>query len=169
VLSRNIVARACLLAPFALLPLLGACGKPAESAGSSGSSAPADAGSKSPPSSADAGAATSADAGGGGGTRPFAKNPTEATELITAAVDQKASEIKDCVKEYRFRNHLAHDKVAVEFGVDQEGRLIGVKLKTGKDDKELSNCVHEVLKDAAFPRSHSGVISIQRSYQEVVK
>ena len=44
--------------------------------------------------------------------------------LITDAVDKKQSEIAKCVQEYRFRSHLAHAKVSVNMGIDQEGRAL---------------------------------------------
>ena len=111
-----------------------------------------------------------ADAGAAGGdTKPFAGSPSEATELITRAVDEKQEGLAQCVQAFRFRKHLAHEKVSINIGIDQEGRLIGVALPKGKEDKELSACVREELRDAPFPRSHSGVITITRTFQEMVK
>ena len=101
--------------------------------------------------------------------KPFAGSAGEATELITQAVDQKQDAVAHCVQEYRFRKHLAHEKVSINIGIDQEGRLIGVTLPKGKEDKELSACVRQELRDAPFPRSHSGVITITRTFQEMVK
>lgn len=89
--------------------------------------------------------------------------------MITDAVDKKQSEVAKCVQQYRFRTHLAHEKVSVNMGIDQEGRLIGVTLPKNKQDKELSACVQKELKDAKFPRSHAGVITITRTFQEMVQ
>lgn len=104
-----------------------------------------------------------------GSDRAFAASAAEATQLITDAVDKKQSEIAKCVQQYRFRTHLAHEKVSVNMGIDQEGRLIGVTLPKNKEDKELTACVQKELKDAKFPRSHAGVITITRTFQEMVQ
>ena len=121
-------------------------------------------------SSAKASDAQPADAGTEAGSdRAFAASAAEATALITDAVDKKQSEIAKCVQEYRFRTHLAHAKVSVNMGIDQEGRLIGVTLPKNKEDKELTACVQKELKDAKFPRSHAGVITITRTFQEMVQ
>jgi hypothetical protein len=104
-----------------------------------------------------------------GSDRPFAGSAAEATQLITDAVDKKQSEIAKCVQQYRFRTHLAHEKVSVNMGIDQEGRLIGVTLPKNKEDKELTACVQKELKDSKFPRSHAGVITITRTFQEMVQ
>lgn len=101
--------------------------------------------------------------------RPFAGSAAEATHLITDAVDKRQDEIAKCVQQYRFRTHLAHAKVSVNIGIDQEGRLIGVTLPKNKEDKELTACVQKELKDAKFPRSHAGVITITRTFQEMVQ
>lgn len=115
-------------------------------------------------------AAASADAGvDAGPEKPFAKSAAEATQLITDAVDKKQAGIAKCVQQYRFRTHLAHDKVSVNIGIDQEGRLIGVTLPKNKEDKELTACVQAELKDAPFPRSKAGVITITRSFEEMVQ
>lgn len=119
----------------------------------------------------DAGAASEAAADGGAADagKPFAGSASEATQLITDAVDKKQDAIARCVQEYRFRTHLAHEKVSVSMGIDQEGRLIGVTLPKGKQDKELADCVQKELRDAPFPRSHAGVITITRTFEEMVK
>lgn len=130
--------------------------KPDTSAGAASSAKPSD------PQPADAGTEAGSD-------RPFAASAAEATALITDAVDKKQGEIAKCVQEYRFRTHLAHAKVSVNMGIDQEGRLIGVTLPKNKEDKELSACVQKELKDSKFPRSHAGVITITRTFEEKVQ
>lgn len=104
-----------------------------------------------------------------GSDRPFAGSAAEATQLITDAVDKKQNEIAKCVQQYRFRTHLAHEKVSVSIGIDQDGRLIGVTLPKNKEDKELTACVQKEMRDTKFPRSHSGVITITRTFQEMVQ
>ena len=132
---------------------------------------------KTDPSAGDASAASTAPASAGssdagaeaGSDRPFAGSAAEATQMITDAVDKKQSEIAKCVQQYRFRTHLAHEKVSVNMGIDQEGRLIGVTLPKNKEDKELTACVQKELRDTKFPRSHAGVITITRTFQEMVQ
>jgi hypothetical protein len=119
------------------------------------------------------------DGGGGGATplaadaaprpKPFAGSATEATQLIGAAVDKRSTEVTKCVAEYRTRKNLPHERVTISMGIDQEGRLLGATLPKGKTDAPLSECVQKALADAAFPRSHSGVISITKSYEEIVQ
>jgi hypothetical protein len=130
------------------------------------------------------GGVTSTSATGGGGApsppastaapsavpveRPFAGSVAEATSLISAAVDKKQDDIASCIREFRFRKHIAHERVAVSFGIDQEGRLLGVTSK-GKEDNELKRCVQNALVDAPFPRSHAGVITVTKTYEELVQ
>ena len=117
------------------------------------------------------------DGGPGGGSaasaappeRPFAGSPAEATQLIGAAVDKRSIEVQKCVAEYRTRKNLPHERVSISMGIDQEGRLLGATLPKGKTDPVLSECVQQVLSTAPFPRSHSGVISITKSYEEIVQ
>lgn len=156
-----LIARA--LFPVALLACSGGGAKDANApkTNSAGAGAPADA-STPATSSTDAGADAGSD-------RPFAGSAAEATQLITDVVDKKQNQIGKCVQEFRYRTHLAHDKVSVSMGIDQEGRLIGVTLPKGKEDKELTACVQKELRDARFPRSHAGVITITRSFEEMVK
>ena len=139
----------------------GAKGAATPKAATTDASAPGDA--AAPP-------ASDTDAGSGAtGGRPFAGSAAEATQLITEAVEKKQDELARCVKEYRFRTHLAHAKISVNIGIDQEGRLIGVTLPKRKEDKELSACVKTALRDAVFPASHAGVITITRSFEEMVQ
>jgi hypothetical protein len=88
--------------------------------------------------------------------------------MISAVVDKKQDEIAGCVREYRARKKIPRERVAVSFGIDQDGRLLGVTSK-GKEDAELKACVQEILKNAAFPRSHAGVITVTKSYEEIIK
>lgn len=101
--------------------------------------------------------------------KPFAGSAAEATQLIGAAVDKRSTEVQKCVAEYRTRKNLPHERVTVSMGIDQEGRLLGATLPKGKTDAPLSECIQKALADAAFPRSHSGVISITKSYEEIVQ
>ncbi len=121
----------------------------------------------------DAGAAsspaTTASDGGATGDRAFAQSAGDATELIQQALDKRSDEVNRCVKEYRFRKHLAHERVEIAVGIDQEGHVMGVTLPKRKPDDELSRCVQTAVRDAPFPRSHAGVITVTRSFEEMVR
>jgi hypothetical protein len=132
-----------------------------------GASKPAPATSAPDTKAADAGAP--ADAAAAAPERAFAASPGEATQLISAAIDTKTDAIGKCVREFRFKKHLAHERVAISVGIDQEGRVLGVTLPKGKKDDDLSNCVMEALKTASFPRSHAGVVTVTRTFEEVVQ
>jgi hypothetical protein len=114
----------------------------------------------------DAGA-SSASADAGPPPKPFAGSPAEATQLIGTAVDKGADKIQKCVSEYRARKNMPHERVTISMGIDQEGRLLGATLPKGKTDEVLSACVQSALANAPFPRSHAGVISITKTYEEI--
>lgn len=116
----------------------------------------------------DAGATMGAiEAGAPANERPFAGSTADATELISRAVDGKHDAIAKCTQAFRVRKKLPHDKIAVSLGIDQEGRVLGVTSK-GKEDTELKACVLRAVIDAPFPRSHAGVITITKSYEEIL-
>jgi hypothetical protein len=96
---------------------------------------------------------------------PFAETVADATQMIAAAVDAKGHEVGGCVHEFRARKKIARDRVSVTFGIDQEGKLLGVTSR-GKEDAELKACVQRVLEGARFPRSRAGVISVTKTYEE---
>gem|GEM_PF-6899647 len=133
--------------------------------------APADGSAKSPVDGASANAsaepASSAASGGRPVEKPFAGSAAEATQLISTAIDKKAADVGRCVNEYRVRKKLPHERVEISVGIDQEGRLLGATLKKGKPDPTLSECVQRALADAAFPKSHAGVITMTKSYEEI--
>lgn len=111
--------------------------------------------------------AETSDAGAAANERPFAGSTAEATELISRAVDGKHDAIAKCTQAFRARKKLPHDKISVSFGIDQEGRILGVTSK-GKEDAELKACVLRAVADAPFPRSHAGVITITKGYEEIL-
>jgi hypothetical protein len=113
----------------------------------------------------DAGEAASADAAPP--ARPFAGSAAEATQLIGTAVDKGSDRVLKCVAEYRARKNMPHERVTISMGIDQEGRLLGATLPKGKTDEVLSRCVQSALANAPFPRSHAGVISITKTYEEI--
>jgi hypothetical protein len=96
---------------------------------------------------------------------PFAETVADATTMISAAVDSKGHEIGSCIHEFRARKKLARERVSVAFGIDQEGKLLGVTSR-GKEDAELKACVQQALQGARFPRSRAGVITVTKTYEE---
>ena len=122
-----------------------------------------------------AGEAGDAGVGAGGGAeggaredaRPFAGSTADATDLISRAVDTRHAQIATCTQAFRLRKKMPHDKITVSFGIDQEGRLLGVTAK-GREDAELKRCVQDAMTDAPFPRSHAGVITVTKVYEELV-
>jgi hypothetical protein len=116
-------------------------------------------------------ASTDGGAGADGGTtepeRPFAGSIGEATSLISDVVDKRHREIAACVRSYRSRKNLHGERLAISFGIDQEGKLLGVTSK-GKEDPDLKGCVQKALDGAPFPRSHAGVITVTKTYEELV-
>ena len=152
--------RLCLSLALGSLGLLlcAACG----GAGAGGGATPAPAAASSAAGAADAGGADASPA-----PRAFAGTPTEATQIIGDAIDKHAVAMKKCIAEYRARKKLPHERVEVSVGIDQEGRLLGVTLKGGKNDQPLSDCLLQALAKAPFPRSHAGVIQVTKSYEEI--
>lgn len=158
-----LVAMALLVAPALVATTSAGCGTPSSTPGAA--AAPGAASAKD--GAGDGGAASAADAAPA--ARPFAGSAVEATQLIGAAVDKKSAEVQKCVVEYRARKNLPRERVSIQLGIDQEGRLLGATLPKGKTDTVLSDCVQKALADAPFPRSHTGVISITKSYEEIVQ
>lgn len=101
--------------------------------------------------------------------KPFAGSPTEATQLIGAAIDKHSSDLGKCIAEYRARKKLPHERVEISVGIDQDGRLLGATLKGGKADAVLSDCAQRALAEAPFPRSRAGVIQITKSFEEIAQ
>ncbi|HEY8078272.1 MAG TPA: hypothetical protein VIF62_29290 [Labilithrix sp.] len=120
-------------------------------------------------SAGDAGATPAATDAGASGDKPFAGSASEATELIQAALDKNTDAVNECVKQFRYRKHLAHERIEVAVGIDQDGHVLGVTLPKRKPDAELSQCVQIAVKDAPFPKSHAGVITVTRSFEEMVR
>ena len=150
-----LVALVALVAVVALASLGCGAGKGPEGANTARPAAAGDAGT--PSASADAAPPP----------RPFAGSAAEATQLIGTAVDKGADKVMKCVSEYRARKNMPHERVTISMGIDQEGRLLGATLPKGKTDEVLSTCVQSALANAPFPRSHAGVISITKTYEEI--
>jgi hypothetical protein len=97
---------------------------------------------------------------------PFAKTQQEATMYIDAAVDERRHEMRKCVDNAGARRKDPHAKVVLEVGVDQEGKLIGVKLPRGINDSELIDCMREALRGASFPKSHFGILTVRKTFED---
>ena len=98
---------------------------------------------------------------------PFANNAAEASSLIDDAINSRISDLTQCVEAARTRRKSAHAKLVVEIGIDEEGHLLGVKLPKGeKPDKPFVDCVLAGLAGAPFPRSHAGVITIRKTFED---
>jgi hypothetical protein len=98
---------------------------------------------------------------------PFAKNAVEATSLIDDALNSRANELGQCVDAARARRKSAHAKLVIEIGIDEEGHLLGVQLPKGeKPDKGFVDCVLAGLRGAPFPKSHAGVITLRKTFED---
>jgi hypothetical protein len=98
---------------------------------------------------------------------PFANNASEATSLIDDAITSRVNELTQCVEDARARRKSPHAKLVVEVGIDEEGHMLGVKLPKGeKADKTFTDCVLAALRGAPFPKSHSGVITVRKTFED---
>ncbi|HEY2513241.1 MAG TPA: hypothetical protein VGI39_20370 [Polyangiaceae bacterium] len=98
---------------------------------------------------------------------PFAKSAIEATSLIDEAINGRVNELTRCVEEARMRRKSPHERLMVEIGIDQEGHLLGVELpKKEKRDKAFVDCVLAALQGAPFPKSHAGVITVRKIFED---
>ena len=142
----------------------------ADVASSGGGSAASDGGASS--GSGAAGTADAADAGGAAASdaRPFAKDPASAEAMIDDAIDSRHSAMDKCATDARKRGKDPHKKISLLIGIDQEGNLLGVKRPSKKDneDEALLTCVRAALHGAPFPKSHAGVITIKKTYEETL-
>jgi len=101
---------------------------------------------------------------------PFAKDAAAAESMIDDAIESRHSGVEKCAAETRKRAGDPHAKVSLLVGIDQEGNVIGIKTPKGeKKDEKLLTCVRAALKDAPFPKSHSGVITIKKTYEDTIK
>jgi outer membrane biosynthesis protein TonB len=144
----------------ALTVMLGACGSTNKSAG-----APSAASSAAGGASAAASASAAPEEEDKPMPKPFAKNSAEATSMMDDAVEKKRKRINKCVDAYRKRRNEPMAKLVVKIGVDQEGTLIGVTGKPTETDPEALDCIRTALKFAPFPKSHSGVIEITKTFE----
>jgi hypothetical protein len=115
-----------------------------------------------------AAAASAPDAGAAApDAKPFAHNAEEATSFIDDAITSRSNDLVTCVNDDRARRKDIHAKIVVEIGIDQEGHLLGVKMPKGvKNDKPLMDCFLAALRGAPFPRSHAGVVTVRRTFED---
>ena len=116
-------------------------------------------------------ASSAGDGGAQGSTpavRPFASTPLEAQSLIQEQIDAHMKTLWKCVGEYRTKKGDPHKAVIVDVGIDQEGTLLGVMSPNPKQElaPALRDCIFGTLHGAAFPRSHSGVITVRQTFTD---
>jgi hypothetical protein len=114
----------------------------------------------------DAGGAASSDAAA---EKPFARSSLEASQLIDQAIDSRQKELAACAIAARKRKKDDHARIVLDIGIDQEGALLGVKMPKGvPPDDELIKCAASALRSARFPRSSVGVITVKKTFEDVV-
>jgi hypothetical protein len=87
--------------------------------------------------------------------------------MIDAAIDARAASLVKCVEAARPKRKNPHAKILVEVGLDQEGHLLGVKPPAGAQaDPDLYACAQAALQGANFPRSHAGIITVVKTFEE---
>jgi hypothetical protein len=110
------------------------------------------------------------DAGVAPDAHPFAKDAAAAESMIDDAIESRHSGVEKCAAEARKRMNDPHGKVSLLVGIDQEGSVIGIKVPKGeKKDEKLLTCVRVALKGAPFPKSHNGIITIKKTYEEAIE
>jgi hypothetical protein len=140
---------------------------PSVASAPSASDAPATASSDATAAAGPAPAASAAPADAGPPAKPFAENAEQATSLIDDAISSRSNDLLTCVNDSHARKKDIHAKIVVEVGIDQEGHLLGVKMPKGaKPDRPLAECFMNALRGAPFPRSHSGVITVRRTFED---
>jgi hypothetical protein len=101
--------------------------------------------------------------------RPFARTPSEATAIIQHEIDSRMATLWKCVQVYRTANRDAHQTISVNLGIDEDGNLLGVASgdpKKGDIPPPVRTCILKSLHDAAFPRSHAGIITVRQTFQD---
>lgn len=152
---------------------------PASSAAPVDSSAPASSSTPAASTSAAASATPSGSAAPSGSSaaatpppeaHPFAKDTAAAEEMIDDAIDTRHADVDKCCADARKRWNEPHAKISLLIGIDQEGNIIGVKRPSKKDksDEQFLGCVRAALHGAAFPKSHAGVITIKKTYEDTL-
>ncbi|HLK40311.1 MAG TPA: hypothetical protein VKU41_26350 [Polyangiaceae bacterium] len=99
---------------------------------------------------------------------PFAASPAEAQRIIEDQIETRVEKLWRCVETFRAEAGAAHQTIAVEIGIDQEGHLLGVASADGKHPlfSAMKDCMIQVLRTAIFPRSHSGVIAVRQTFKD---
>lgn len=97
--------------------------------------------------------------------KPFAKDSKQALEMMEAAIDARRKRVGRCVEAYRTRKNDPMARLVVKIGVDQEGTLIAVTGKDSETDAAAIECVTKAIRRAPFPRSHTGVIEIVKTFE----
>ena len=99
-----------------------------------------------------------------------ASEAAESKALIQAQLHAHAEAVFKCLVDYLVKNDFGRG-VAVDFAIGQEGTLVDVVVWGAKDDDkglrdpELKACMTIALHDATFPKSRSGIITVQQAYE----
>jgi hypothetical protein len=99
--------------------------------------------------------------------RPFASTPEQARSLIDEQIRARMEGLWQCVANRIAAGSGSHRKVVLEFGIDQDGRLIGataVGAKSHPLDPAAKACVADALRDAQFPRSKSPITTVRETF-----
>jgi hypothetical protein len=99
--------------------------------------------------------------------RPFASTAAEAHSLIDEQIRGHMEALWQCLAPRIAAGSGAHRKVAFDFGIDQEGRLISVTASDTKSkplEPATKACVADALRDAVFPRSRSVVTTVRETF-----
>ncbi len=99
--------------------------------------------------------------------RPYASSAAEAHSLIDEQIRGHMEALWQCVAPRIAAGSGANRKVAFDFGIDQDGRLISVVASDAKSkplEPAAKACVADALRDAVFPRSKSVVTTVRETF-----
>jgi hypothetical protein len=99
--------------------------------------------------------------------RPYASTAAEAHSLIDEQIRGHMEALWQCLAPRIAAGSGAHRKVAFDFGIDQDGRLISVMASDTKStplEPATKACVADALRDAVFPRSRSVVTTVRETF-----
>ena len=101
--------------------------------------------------------------------RPFAHSRWKPPGSSSARIDSRMPALWDCVQAYRKANRDAHQTIVVNLGIDEDGNLLGVASGDPKHvdvPGPVRSCILKALHEAAFPRSHAGIITVRQTFQD---
>lgn len=99
----------------------------------------------------------------------MAATAAEAQKVIQEQIDSRMKPLLQCVQD--FRTAKKSDVAIVVNVVIDDGRLVGISSADKKHrdlDPTLRGCMFAALKDAAFPRSRAGILSVRQTFGDTV-